>query len=167
MLGVGCNADADSRLKALFQDDEQSSLDLSTEAFRDFSGTIQWRIEEDNNELVSTVPENRINTSDGVFDRFADCDEKLTAHQVAVFIVHRLEVVYIQEENRETLCWIFATEDSVRERELEVAGVIQAGQIIHESLSFDLIELLQVCQAQLTVLHQKTCIGQLLRCNRL
>ncbi len=114
------------------------------QAARDAERVFFRCLRKQDDEFVSAVAKREIDHAALFFDGLADFGEKLRAHQVAVCVVHILEVIEIDEDERKLEGVAVRAVDLGIEHEIQMARVVEAGAIVGDRQFVDALDVARV-----------------------
>src|SRR5579864_8760429 len=97
------------------------------QAARDAAGVLFRSLRKQKNKFIAAVTKGEINQSAVVLDHGADFAEEFRAHQVAMGIVDGLEVIEVNEDEREFVAVAVGAVDLRVQHEIQMPRVVKRG----------------------------------------
>src|SRR5689334_1243588 len=112
-------------------EEERRAADRGADRFRDLHAFLEAVSRKDEHELVAPIArERRALVGHGAAQQVADLAQHLAAGEVAVAVVHVLEVVEVEEDDRAVAAVAGDPRELLREPQVQVALVVQARQAV-------------------------------------
>src|SRR5579862_711059 len=129
--GIGGDAHAGSQFDVkAFRLEPDGLAQETMKAAGDVHGIFLGSLRKEQNELVATIAEGKINQAAVPLELVANFGEQAGADQVALGIIDLLEMIKVNEDEREFVVVALGTVDLGFENEAHVAGVIERGAVV-------------------------------------
>ena len=104
------------------------------------SAGLPRRLRQQNGKLVAAIAERGVYQTQMLAQGSAHHSDQLAAHQVAVLVVHRLEVVKIKKQQGKLVAETCRTVDFLIEHVEEMALVVEPGAIVGDAEFLDTLD---------------------------
>src|SRR3989449_294279 len=129
--GIGGHADAGGNTDVKVLRLEPSAFpDQAMQATRDHDGAFLGSLRQQQHELVAAIAKGKVDQPAVRLDLLADLGEQLRAHQVPESVVDLLEMVEIDEDQREFVVVALGAVNLRFQDEIQVARVVKAGAVV-------------------------------------
>src|SRR5262249_54871279 len=123
---------------------EEVLAHLLAEGLGEGDSAFERRLGQDDGELLAAVAGEDLVATDARLDDARELLEHEVAREVAVHVVDALEVVDVEEEDREVALVPAAADDLALERLVEVPLVVDLRETIHDGHAVDLFVILRL-----------------------